>query len=152
MSIEIAVGHFMTLSAGPEYYFQNFYLNETVGTPGNPDAEYAFLPFGFSGVTVNRAGDNVQAEIVLPNTAPTRDWAVQAIEESWVAGVQSWILSPDPLRLFRYVGQISAGGWDQTSLVLELNSVLDAVGTDFPQRTIDEQLVGHIPSISRVRV
>ena len=151
MSIELAVGHFMTLSQN-NYRFQNYYLNQSVGTPGNPDEEYAFLPFGFNGVTVNRAGDNVEAEIVLPNQGPARNWAIQAIKEGWICGVQSWIIEPEPRRLFRYVGQIASGGWDQAQIILKLNSVLDAVGADFPQRVIDEQTVGLLPNSSRVRV
>jgi hypothetical protein len=151
MSIELAIGQFLTLSQN-NLRFQNYYLNKSMGTPGNPGEEYAFLPFGFSGVTVNRSGDNIEAELVFANQGPARSWATQAIRENWICGIQSWIIEPDPMRLFRYVGQISAGGWDQAQIVLKLNSVLDAVGNDFPQRVIDEQTVGLLPTSSRVRV
>ena len=152
MSIELTIGHYMAFNHN-NYLFQNYHLNKEVQLPdGSTSDEYSFLPFGFSGITVSRSGDNVEADIVVPNLGPAREWSTQAIRESWICEVQCWIIEPEPFRLFRYVGQISSGGWDQAQVILKLNSVLDAVGADFPQRSIDEQTVGLLPITSRVTV
>ena len=54
----VAVGHFLTMKSGTtnqiEHNYQNFFVGEDVTYES---ATYVFLPFGFSGVTVNRTGD-----------------------------------------------------------------------------------------------
>ena len=51
-----------------------------------------------------------------------------------------------------YTGQVTGGQWDNTSLNLELSSVLDAVGTDVPRRSLTQKLVGNLPISNSVRL
>ena len=51
-----------------------------------------------------------------------------------------------------YVGQVTGGQWDNVSLNLELSSVLDAVGTDVPRRSLTQKLVGNLPISNNVRL
>ena len=55
-------------------------------------------------------------------------------------------------KLFTYTGQCTAGGWDDTSLQLELSSVFDAVDANVPTRTLIQRQVGSLPVSSNVRL
>lgn len=144
--MDIALGHYLTFSrpSGSTLQFQNFWIGETV-------SGFSFLPFGFSGITVNRSGDNVDATLTFPNNEIARSWADEAIRDGWIATVSVRIIN-DPTNpassqttLHNYTGQVAAGNWNQEAVVLVLNSVLDAVGGDIPNRTIQQKLVGSIP-------
>ena len=154
--MDLALGNYLALSTpsgSKVYHFQNFYINKTAAYDGSV---YAFLPFGFSGVTVNRAGDNVEATLVFPNNEISRAWGLRAVQDLWIATVLVMILDPDDTTsgqlMHRYVGQISNGNWDETSLQLRLDTVLDAVGTEVPMRRLTQSLVGAIPTSSNVRL
>lgn len=146
--MELAIGNFIAFSAGNtvRYRFQNFFINETLTYAGDG---YGFLPFGFSGVTVNRTGDNTEASLALPNNELSRNWAVEAVQNRWNAEVLVMLLNPDDRtqfsQLHQYVGQVSGGQWNETALTLTLSTVLDAVGNDVPVRRLTQKLIGAIP-------
>ena len=157
--MNIAIGNYVSLRPQQPtvvYRFQNFFINETaklVGLQGN-EQEYVFLPFGFSGVTVNKTGDNTEASLLFPNNQLSRSWATEALEDRWLAFVNVVLLDPSDNSqgtiLHNYVGQVTAGSWDETSLNLRLSSVLDAVGADVPARKINQRLVGALPVTSAI--
>lgn len=153
--MELAVGNFITLTAdgSVRYRFQNFFIGETTTYNG---VGYNFLPFGFSGVTVNRTGDNTEASLMFPNNDLSRRWAVEAINNRWTVEVDVVIVDPDNNsqfnRLHQYVGQIAGGKWDETSLDLNVSTVLDAVGSDIPSRKLTQKLIGAIPVTSAIRL
>ena len=154
--MELALGNYLDLSTqsgGKVYHYQNFYINKTATFQGR---DYRFLPFGFSGVTVNRTGDNVEASLVFPSNQISRGWVVNAIEDFWVATVYVMILDPDnpdtPDLLNRYIGQVSTGGWNDIIVTLRLNTVIDAVGSEVPMRRLTQELVGAIPTSTNVRL
>lgn len=156
MSQSLAIGQYLVLVSptGEHFRFQNFYLNQTVGYAAHKD--YSFLPFGFSGATIDRQGDNVEAELVFPNNNLSRPWAVEAIRDSWVARVRVMRLNPDntsnPELLYPYVGQVMAGAWAEATLVLRLSTILDAVRADMPYRSIEQNQCGPLPITSNVRL
>ena len=168
----MALGHFLTLRrpkkygtdsgdlmvAGDGYLemrFQNFWIQEDAiwqdETPGAPPQVHRFLPFGFSGVSVSRSGDNVDGRLVFPNNELARGFADNAVREVWAAAVLVvWInnltdASKSPQLLMRYSGLVSSSSWDDTSITLKLNTLLDAVTTDVPARTMHQQMVGNVP-------
>ena len=152
--MELALGNYLDLSTqygGRVYRFQNFYINKTSNYQGG---QYSFLPFGFSGVTVNRTGDNVEASLVFPNNEISRAWVVNAVNDFWIATVHVVILDPDNVDaqdlLSRYVGQVSTGGWNEITVTLKLNTVIDAIGAEVPMRRLTQSLVGAIPTSSNV--
>lgn len=169
---EMALGHFLTLrrpikygtgggdfaDAGDGYLemrFQNFWIQEDAiwqdTSPGSPRQVHRFLPFGFSGISVNRSGDNVDASLVFPNNELARSFADNAVREVWTGVVRVvWInnltdASDPPQLLMRYSGLVSSGSWDDTSITLKLNTLLDAVTTDVPARTMHQQMIGNVP-------
>jgi hypothetical protein len=155
MSIELALGNYLTFNFNGNalYRFQNFHIAEPATFNGET---YQFLPFIFSGVSISRTGDNIDASVAFPNNELSRAWAVAAIENKWTASVYVMVLNPDDrtmgTKMYEYHGQVAEGNWDETTLKIVLNTVLDAVGADVPMRRLTQKLVGAIPMSSNVRL
>jgi hypothetical protein len=135
--MELVIGHTLTLNG---LSFQNYSIGSA-----------SFLPFGFGGIVINRQGDNVTANLTFPNTGLTRPWASEAVAGRWLATVAVRLLNTD-VTLYTYTGQVMTGAWDETSVRLELGTVLDAVGNDIPFRSLSQDLVGPLPTTAGVRV
>jgi hypothetical protein len=163
---QFAFGHVLRITPKDtvDFRFQNFFIGEQVthqGTTEQTPQIYQFVPFGFSGVTVNRTGDGLEATLVFPNNDLARSWGVNAIEGSYLMEVEVLIIEdsdPDSgltathTTVHTYTGQVTGGQWDNTSLNLELSSVLDAVGTDVPRRSLTQRMVGNLPISNSVRL
>lgn len=152
----LAVGNYLTFKNPAQtvvYRFQNFHIGETSVYNGS---SFSFLPFGFSGVSVNRTGDNTSASLVFPNNELSRAWALQAVTDRWLATALVMNLDPDDRTagtlMHQYVGQVAGGSWDDATLNLEVNTILDAVGSDVPLRRLTQNLIGNIPVSSNVRL
>lgn len=156
-SPEIALGHMLTLkprtNSSAPLYFQNFFINEDVTYKNNV---HGFLPFGFSGVTVNRTGDNQSTQLVFPNNELSRNWALSIVEGTWVVVVDMLMVNPADKTDFRlltsYAGQATSAMWSEVELRVEVSSVLDAVGGDVPRRRITEDIFGPLPTTAQVRL
>ena len=150
--MEFAVGHFLDLNVKSDsaaFRWQNFWIKENV-------EGYSFIPFGFSGLTTNRQGDNIDATLTFPNNELSRQYALQATQEQWVAKVQVMLFDPEDKTqrqvLTTYVGQVTSSGWAETAINVKLNSLLDAVGSEIPARRLSQQLVGYIPTSSNIQL
>ena len=139
--------------------FQNFFISESMSFKGGDGktSTYSFAPFGFSGVTVNRTGDGLEATVVFPNNDVTRGWAVTAIKEHYVISIDVLIIDSSNKSgshdiVHTYTGQVTGGQWDNVSVNIQLSSVLDAVGTDVPRRSLTRKLIGNLPIASNVRL
>lgn len=147
---------------------QNFFIGETVPYE---DASYQFSPFGFSGISTSRQADLDPVTLLFPNNEISRGYLSDALrgmsfdgipidQRPWrrpyVGKVDVCILDPAAKsatqRLFTYTGQCTAGGWDDTTLNLELSSLLDAVDANVPTRTLIQAQVGSLPISSGVRL
>jgi phage-related protein len=148
-----AFGHYLRFQGNITLNFQNYWINENVTYQG---IAYSFLPFGFSGVTVTRSGDNQPATLVFPNNSLSRDWIESAVTQQWVATCQTLLIDPSDKTAGRvlssYTAQIVAGSWNETSVELRMASVLDAVGADLPRKRLTKQLVGKLPLTARVNL
>ena len=60
--------------------------------------------------------------------------------------------SPGATVVHTYTGVVTGGQWDNVSLNIELSSVLDAVGTDVPRRSLTQRIVGNLPISNSVRL
>jgi hypothetical protein len=151
MSTTLAIGNYLVLNN--RFRYQNFHINSTAKYDGDT---YSFLPFGFSGVSINRSGDNTDASLIFPSNRLARSWGIQALEQRWIATVYVLALNPDTTSggtlMHSYTGAVAEGQWDETTLTLTLNTVLDAVGADVPMRRISQALVGALPTSSNVRL
>ncbi len=152
----LAVGNYLKLTDPTKkvvYRFQNFHIGQTATFDS---FNWSFLPFGFSGVSVNRTGDNTSASLVFPNNKLSRAWGLEAVTERWLATVFVMNLDPDDRTtgtlMHQYIGQIATGSWDESSLNLDVNTILDSVGSDVPLRRLTQNLIGNIPVTSNVRL
>ena len=129
--MELALGNFLTLRvppgnsvSGPGYIqapdnwselrFQNFWIGQNAKWKSpdfdSPEQIHAFLPFGFSGAVLSRQGDNIEADLVFPNTDISRNFLDQAVRERWTAVVRVMEVTnledPNayPTQLYRYKG------------------------------------------------
>ena len=157
---QYALGHVVRINAldtnglAVQFRFQNFFIGQDMTYNG---ATYGFVPFGFSGVTVNRTGDGLESSLVFPNNDLTRGWAVCAIKDHYVIQVDVLIIDSSSAAgshnsVHTYTGQVVGGNWDNVSLNLQLGAVLDAVGTDIPRRSLTRKLVGNLPVSNNVRL
>jgi len=163
---QFAFGHVLRIKPTDtvEFRYQNFFIGKQLTHQGTTDQtaqSYQFAPFGFSGVTVNRTGDGLEASLAFPNNKLARGWGVSAIEGSYLMEVEVLIIEdsdPDSgtsathTTVHTYTGVVTGGQWDNVSLNLELSSVLDAVGTDVPMRSLTQKLVGNLPISNSVRL
>lgn len=151
--MDFAVGQFLELSNSNHgtavYYWQNFWIKENYNG-------YSFVPFGFSGLTANRQGDNIDATLIFPNSDVSRQWAILAARESWIAKVKVVLFDPEDKTkqepLHTYVGQIATTGWAETIINVQLNTLIDAVGSDVPARRLSQRLVGNLPTSSNIQL
>ena len=169
-STQFALGHYLKLIDDNEnevLRLQNFFINENVTHDGEA---YTFSPFGFSGVSTSRQGDLDPVTLVFPNNELSRGYLSDALrgmsfqgipidERAWrlpyVGSVDVCLLdvtTKTTTVLFTYTGQCTAGGWDDSSLNMELSSLLDAVSANVPSRTLIQRQVGSLPISSGVRL
>lgn len=163
---QFAFGHTMqiVINGGGDFRYQNFFIGKNLQDHKGADGSrknFGFLPFGFSGVTLNRTGDGMEASLVFPNNDISRGWGIDAIEKGYKIMVQLLIIDdsshdngPSQTHnvVHTYTGIVTGGQWDNVSLTLELSSILDAVGTDVPNRSLTQKLVGNLPISSGVRL
>ena len=168
---EYALGHYLRLLRDDETVavaLQNFFIGSNVYFEGD---EYSFAPFGFSGLSTSRQGDLDPATLTFPNNAISRGYLGDALrgmsysgipidERPWampyIGEVDVCLVDPESrsvvTKLFKYTGQCTSGGWDDTVLNLELSSLLDAVTSDVPTRTLIQRQVGSLPITSNIRL
>jgi hypothetical protein len=152
--MELNIGVLLTLETSEsvvQHLFQNYKIGQTVQSSGS----FQFAPFSFSGAVTSLEGDNIEAGLVFPANKLTKSWAEQALREGWIAKAQIMLLddvSTIVRPLYSYVGQVTSGGWDLTSVELSLSSVMDAARGTVPARRYIRQLVGRIPITSSINV
>ncbi|MBP04332.1 MAG: hypothetical protein CMA72_06065 [Euryarchaeota archaeon] len=152
--MELNIGCLLTLqdNGATQYNFQNYTVRKSVVYGG---ATYTFAPFAFSGAISNIQGDNLDAGLQFQATKVTRTWAETAIVNNWVGTVTVVLLKDDSSIervLYSYAGVVAAGGWQESTIELSLNSVMDAVRGTIPGRRMTHQLVGMIPVSANINV
>ena len=169
------LGHFLRLKNDRgvvQYRFQNFYIGQNVAYVDG--VNYSFVPFGFSGMSSSRQGDLSPASLLFHSNDISRAYMLEilggyegAVLEKgtpsreyspYTAEVFVCLLPEDPtdvrnmqegfIQLFIYHGRATAGGWDDSKLTVELTSVIDAVQDGVPTLTLQQELVGSLPSTS----
>jgi len=148
MTNQIALCHCVKLTApsGWAYRFQNFFIGGSCVQSGET---YQFAPFGFSGVTFNRSGENSEATVVFANKDLIREFVNNAVLQKWTVEVLTCAVTDiegkDLSTLYSYVGSVSGGVWKGESLGLSLTSILDAVTANVPTRNLEVSQVGPLP-------
>jgi hypothetical protein len=145
---QVAICHCLNLlkPTGRTYKFQNFFIGSSCELK---DKTYTFAPFGFSGVTFNRSGENSEATLVFANKEIIRDFVNNAVLQKWTAEVSTCMVTSiqkkELVVLYSYTGSVSGGVWKGESLGLSLTSILDAVSSNVPTRNLEVSQVGPLP-------
>jgi hypothetical protein len=167
LSNTYALGHFVRFTDDEDTVklsLQNFFIGQNIT---HNSVSYLFSPFGFSGTSVNRQGDLEPAALIFPNNDIARAYLSDALRgetyqgspqenrrfrNPWLARVEVCLVNFETKQvastLFTYAGQATAGGWDDTTLEIELSSVIDAAVSDVPTRTTTRRQVGSLPTTS----
>ena len=137
---------------GRDYRFENFHFD---GTEYKGES-FVFIPFGFSGVTMNRSGENSQAEIIFPNNDLARSFVDRAVSYKWTVEIETCLVLDIDAReyqqVYKYTGEVSGGTWKGDSLMMSLSSILDAVTANVPLRNFDVERVGPLPITGNIRL
>jgi hypothetical protein len=159
--MEFNYGHL--LEVGPtgglnRFRYQNFSLPGTRSSQSldyNSNA-YNYLPFGFGGAMATLTGDKLDATLQFANTRIARNFVVEALENTYVCKVTTvlWNASTYSVEssLYEYFGSASSGGWNETTIQIKLNSIIDAVEANVPGRRLRRQQVGNLPFTANVSV
>ena len=80
----------------------------------------------------------------------------RSVNQAYVAEVDVMILNPERAevtqKLLTYVGQVTSGSWDETTVTVAISSVFDAVQADIPGRTLHRAIVGGLPTSAQIRL
>lgn len=133
----------------PNRNYQNFFVAEQRTFSG---VGYVFAPFGLTGMTSTRGGDNPTTNLVsIPN-----DLSVSLVAE---AALASWLVEVRTVNitvteagsmtegavLISDIWSCSSGNQDSEKIVLILSSPLDATQAQVPKRVLSSYLVGSVP-------
>lgn len=144
--IRIAQYFKLTTANGTPHLYQNYFINETKTFNGQ---SYAFVPFRAEGTSSSLGGDNQQFRVFFPSI----EVIIRLVEAgqfnylstlefttAWVDAVGNPTIRP----LEEYYIGIGAG-YSETTVELRFRSAVDGVGSTFPARSLNRQLVGPLP-------
>lgn len=129
--------------------YQNFFVAEqrTFASVG-----YVFAPFGLTGMTSTRGGDNPSSNMVsIPNEL-TVSLVAEAVISSWLVQVQTVNITvteggsmTEGAVLMSDIWACSGSNQDHEKIVLILSSPLDATQAQIPRRVLSSYIVGSVP-------
>jgi len=135
------------------YSFQNFFFNET---RTYESVDYLFANFGFSGASIDLSAANISASLVFSQNALSSVVIKQACDQFWIISVRSVWLDPDTLletsTFLEETYSAISFEHDLTQLILTIGNPLDAVQTEVPQRILNQQLVGYLPTTGAINI
>jgi hypothetical protein len=131
--------------------FQNFHAGEVRVYDG---LEYIYAAFGFSGAAVDAQAANIQASLVFGVNQLGLQLFQTAANGYFVVRVKTVWLNPDSLdetnlRL-EEVYAVNGFEHDNTRVSLRLGSPLDSISQNVPRRSLNQRIVGALPSTGNV--
>ena len=153
----LAIGIYLKLlrpdGSDTNYQFQNFFQGETREFRGD---DYLFGSFGFSGGTLDLAGGNIEASILVGLNEVSASVFSQAVRGFWLAQICTVFLEPDTLEetdsFSEELYQLTGLSHDTLQLSVRLGSPLDAVRANLPRRVLTTALVGELPSTGQINL
>ncbi len=153
--MNLALGTYISLRTrkGGEtgYAFQNFFHGET---RTYNEERYLYAGFGFSGSSVDVTAANISASLVFAVNQLDLNVFKRAADELWIMRVRTVWLDPGTfIETSTYLEEVYAitGFEHNTSkLSVRLSSPLDAVTGQAPRRTLNQALVGALPTTGSI--
>ena len=151
----LAIGTFLSLltrkGAPTGFNFQNFFAKETRSYNSR---DYTYAAFGFSGGTVDLMAGNVSASLVFAVNQLDLSVFKQAADDYWLASIRTVWLDPDTLvetsTFSEEVYGIIGLEHDTSRLSVRLGSPLDAISQNAPRRSLNQRIVGALPSTGNI--
>jgi len=131
------------------------YVKETENIIQLNGKDHYYLPFLYQGAAKNRAGDNLEAALVLANNPLAMNRAIEAVREKWTIEVTVCKVHPTTLAVQKTLTTetwlAASMSYDPTTIEVLLSSGIDAVGSNAPGRVLTSQLCGHLPTTGQIR-
>lgn len=131
--------------------FQNFHAGETRTYEG---VDYTYAAFGFSGAAVDVQSANTEATLVFAVNQLSLSLFTAAADDFYVARIKTVWLDPATLaetnQRLEEVYAVTGYDHDSSRLTLRLSSPLDSVGRNVPRRTLNQRIVGALPSTGNI--
>lgn len=129
--------------------YQNYFVNETVKWPNTTAGQlYGFAPFQVEGTTSTLGGDNGMVQVLFPNIELVLRLVQQGNGNRLSRLKLTTVWLNDALRPTKsyeeyYIGIGAA--FSDTTVELRFRSAMDSVGSQFPARKLNRNLVGLLP-------
>ena len=131
--------------------FQNFHAGETRNYDG---IDYTYAAFGFSGTSVDIQAANTEASLVFAVNQLSLSLFQAAADNYYIARIKTVWLNPTTLAetALRLEEVYAVNGYehDNSRISLRLSSPLDSVSQNVPRRTLNQRLVGALPSTGNI--
>ena len=144
--------------------WQNARPDETITytAPGSTARNYKFLNFLYSGATVTRTGDNVQAQLILAVNQIAKTRIAEMVDQFWRVKVCVLRMNKDFTQVVDTRNNshvISQENWlaasmsyDAEKVEILLSSAIDAVGALVPNRILTSGDVGPLPVTGQLSI
>mgnify|MGYP006242985113 CR=1 FL=1 len=144
--------------------WQNAKPNESLKytPPGGEERVYEFLNFIYSGATLTRTGDNIQAQLVLAVNQIAKTRIAEMVNEFWHVDVSVVRMNADFTEVVDLKNNshvLARDNWLAASMTYDaekvevlLSSAIDAVGALVPNRILVSGEVGPLPVTGSLRI
>lgn len=131
--------------------FQNFHAGET---RNYRNRNYVFSSFGFSGAAVDTEAANIQASLVFPLSnlglslfqAVTDAYGIIRVDTVWLDELTLQETATSLTETYA----LTSFAHNNTRITLQLGSPLDSVVQNLPRRTLNQRIVGALPSTGNI--
>ena len=131
--------------------FQNFHAGQT---RTYESVDYTYAAFGFSGAAVDVQTANTEATLVFAVNQLSLSLFTAAANNFYVARIKTVWLDPTTLnetaQRLEEVYAVTGFEHDNSRLSLRLSSPLDSVSQNVPRRTLNQRIVGALPSTGNI--
>lgn len=131
--------------------FQNFHAGETRTYDG---LEYIYAAFGFSGAAVDAQAANIQASLVFGVNQLGLQLFQTAANGYFVVRIKTVWLNPVTLeetqQRLEEVYAVNGFEHDNSRISLRLGSPLDSISENVPRRSLNQRIVGALPSTGSI--
>lgn len=161
MSTAVGITNFLTVRNSNNRVTHRYQNSEKGGIIVDGQ-KFKYLSFIYQGAAKNRTGDNMEAQLVLANSASdsrtnplSMDVAHEAVKKRWNIEVSTRSMRLPDFTVSRTLTTefwiAAAMVYDFQTIEITLSSSIDAVGTSVPHRVLTTFAVGALPTSGQIR-
>ena len=116
--------------------------------------EHKYLSFIYQGAAMSRAGDNLEASLILANSPLSMSYVKEIVEKKYYVYVETYLMTNDFDKdvAAKNNGRLTAEYWlaagmnyDVSNIELILSSAIDAISANAPKQTLTRKRCSHLP-------